>query len=337
MGSGKGAPEYWVARVKPGRIMFEIDGVNQDIAREVEQVSATEDATIVADLADAAPIVRFVNLVLQQAVQDRASDIHFEPFENEFRIRYRVDGALYEMSPPPKHLAIPVVSRIKVMSNLNIAERRMPQDGRIELNVGGNPVDMRVSILPTLFGESVVIRVLDRTVVSLDLDKIGMPQFMLTEFRRLIQKPNGIMLVTEGCFSMDADSPDLAALHALAQAYQALLVVDVAHDLGALGPGGQAGAVAGAPGGHAGVLVQALGLATAAAGAAAGPDRRPGGQLALGAAEALTCGAGLPVAAGAGRSARRGGALRHARPCRAWPLRAVAGAGAVHRLAGTAP
>jgi type IV pilus assembly protein PilB len=129
-------------------------------------------------------------------IKDRASDIHFEPFEDEYKMRYRCDGVLYEMVPPPRHLATAISSRIKVMSNLDIAERRLPQDGRIELNVGGNQVDMRVSVLPTLFGESVVIRILDRTVVQLDLDKIGMEEDMLADFRQLIKKPNGIILIT---------------------------------------------------------------------------------------------------------------------------------------------
>ena len=116
-------------------------------------------------MADAAPVRKLLNMVLLLAIKDKASDIHFEPFEDEYKMRYRCDGVLYEMVPPPRHLATAITSRIKVMSNLDIAERRLPQDGRIELNVGGNPVDMRVSILPTMFGESVVIRVLDRTVV----------------------------------------------------------------------------------------------------------------------------------------------------------------------------
>ncbi len=146
--------------------------------------------------ANAAPVVRFVNLVLYQAVQDRASDIHFEPFENEFKIRYRVDGALYEMSPPPKHLALPVTSRIKVISGLNIAERRLPQDGRIQLNVAGRTIDFRVSTLPTQFGESVVLRVLDRSVVSLDLENLGFPDDVFENFGTDITKPNGIMIVT---------------------------------------------------------------------------------------------------------------------------------------------
>ncbi len=116
-------------------------------------------------MADAAPVRKLINMVFLLAIKDQASDIHFEPFEDEYKMRYRCDGVLYEMVPPPRHLAIAIASRIKVMSNLDIAERRLPQDGRIELNVGGNPVDMRVSVLPTMFGESVVIRVLDRSVV----------------------------------------------------------------------------------------------------------------------------------------------------------------------------
>src|SRR5437773_2316632 len=135
-------------------------------------------------------------MVLLMAIRDHASDVHFEPFEDEYKMRYRCDGVLYEMVPPPRHLATAIASRIKVMSNLDIAERRMPQDGRIELNVGGNPVDMRVSVLPTLFGESVVIRVLDRTNVGLSLDRIGMPPDLLAQFRAIIKKPNGIVLVT---------------------------------------------------------------------------------------------------------------------------------------------
>ena len=113
-------------------------------------------------------------MVLLLAIKDHASDLHFEPFEDEFHIRIKADGVLYEMVPPPRHLAFAITTRIKVMANLDIAERRMPQDGRIELTVGGHPVDLRVSVLPTMFGESVVMRVLDRSVVSLDLDKVGM-------------------------------------------------------------------------------------------------------------------------------------------------------------------
>ncbi|MDB4731943.1 ATPase, T2SS/T4P/T4SS family, partial [bacterium] len=142
------------------------------------------------------PIRKLLNMVMLLAIKDQASDIHFEPFEDEFKIRVRADGVLYEMVPPPRHLAAAIVSRIKVMANLDIAERRMPQDGRIELNVGGNPVDLRVSVLPTMFGEAVVMRILDRTVVQLDLNKIGMPADTLTRFREMIFRSNGIVLVT---------------------------------------------------------------------------------------------------------------------------------------------
>ena len=154
------------------------------------------DEKQMAEAASSAPVVRFVNLVLNQAVQARASDIHFEPFEKEFKIRYRVDGALYEMTAPPRNLATPVISRIKVMSNLNIAERRLPQDGRIELPVGNRVIDLRVSCLPTQFGESVVLRVLDRSVVSLDLENLGMPDDVYNNIGEDIDKPNGIVIVT---------------------------------------------------------------------------------------------------------------------------------------------
>jgi type IV pilus assembly protein PilB len=146
--------------------------------------------------ANSTPIIRYVDLVLYQAIQDRASDIHFEPFETEFKIRYRVDGALYEMSPPPRHLAMPVISRIKVMSNLNIAERRLPQDGRIQKHIAGRQVDMRVSTLPTQFGESVVLRVLDRSAVKLDLETLGMPPYIYGYICKTIELPNGIFIVT---------------------------------------------------------------------------------------------------------------------------------------------
>ncbi len=142
------------------------------------------------------PVVKFVNLILMQAVQDRASDIHFEPFEDEFKIRYRVDGALYEMSPPPKSLASPVTSRLKVMANLNISEKRMPQDGRISVNIAGKQIDLRMSTLPTAFGESVVLRVLDRSAVNLELESLGLPKFAFDYTIETINQPNGIFAVT---------------------------------------------------------------------------------------------------------------------------------------------
>jgi len=155
---------------------------------ELLQLREDDGATVEA-AANATPI-------LYQAIQDRASDIHFEPFENEFKIRYRVDGALYEMSPPPRHLALPVISRVKVMANMNIAERRLPQDGRIQKYIAGRSVDLRASTLPTQFGESLVLRVLDRTIVNLDLEALGMPDYIHDFLLEVIHRPNGIFIAT---------------------------------------------------------------------------------------------------------------------------------------------
>jgi type IV pilus assembly protein PilB len=165
-------------------------------AGELLALRGTDDTSAVEAEANATPIIRFVDLILFQAIQDRASDIHFEPFENEFKIRYRVDGALYEMAPPPRHLALPVISRVKVMANMNIAERRLPQDGRIQKNIAGRSVDLRVSTLPTQFGESVVLRVLDRSTVNLDLEALGLPDYIHAYIIEIINRPNGIFIVT---------------------------------------------------------------------------------------------------------------------------------------------
>ncbi|GIW71372.1 MAG: type IV fimbrial assembly protein PilB [Planctomycetota bacterium] len=146
--------------------------------------------------ANSTPVVKLLNLILLQAIKDRASDIHIEPFENELKVRYRIDGVLYEMMPPPAHLAPALASRVKVMAKLDISETRLPQDGRIELNIGGRPVDLRVSTLPTMFGESVVMRILDRSNVSLDLDRIGLRPDEYQILTALLEKPNGIILVT---------------------------------------------------------------------------------------------------------------------------------------------
>ena len=163
---------------------------------ELMQLREGDGATGAEAEASATPIIRFVDLILYQAIQDRASDIHFEPFENEFKIRYRVDGALYEMAPPPRHLALPVISRVKVMASMNIAERRLPQDGRIQKNIAGRNVDLRVSTLPTQFGESVVLRVLDRSTVNLDLEMLGMPDYIHDYILEVINRPNGIFIAT---------------------------------------------------------------------------------------------------------------------------------------------
>ncbi len=176
-------------------------GSDKEIAREVSEVGEGANDQQVTELANEVPIVKFVNVILQQAVQDRASDIHFEPFETEFRIRYRVDGALYEMAPPPKHLALPVISRLKVMAGLNISERRMPQDGRITVFIGGRQIDLRMSTLPTAFGESVVLRVLDRSSVNLEIEALGLPKSVYEFVGEVILRPNGIFVVTgpTGC------------------------------------------------------------------------------------------------------------------------------------------
>ncbi len=178
----------------------------EDVVKQIEtdkglsQYSHRNENTIdleaIEEMAEAAPVRKLLNMVLLLSIKDKASDIHFEPFEEEYKMRYRVDGVLYELVPPPRHLAPAIASRIKVMANLDIAERRLPQDGRIELAIGGNQIDIRVSTLPTLFGESVVLRILDRTVVQLDLNRIGMPADTLVIWRELIHKPNGIVLVT---------------------------------------------------------------------------------------------------------------------------------------------
>ncbi len=184
-------------------------GENESVESLLEEIEAeaggidlptgsteTIDLESIEEMAGAAPVRRLLNLVLLQAIKDRASDIHFEPFEDEFKIRYRIDGVLYEMVPPPKHLSLAITSRIKVMANLDIAERRMPQDGRIELNVKDRQVDLRVSTLPTMFGESVVMRVLDRSSVSLDLNRLGLREDDLEVVREHFYKPHGIVLVT---------------------------------------------------------------------------------------------------------------------------------------------
>jgi type IV pilus assembly protein PilB len=171
---------------------------DQELKKAAESMNADGpiDLTSMEQLADSAPVRKLLNMVLLYAIKDHASDIHLEPFEEEFRIRIKADGVLYEMVPPPRHLAFAITTRIKVMANLDIAERRLPQDGRIELSVGGHPVDLRVSVLPTLFGESVVMRVLDRSVVSLDLRKVGMDAATMKEFKEVLNRPNGIVLVT---------------------------------------------------------------------------------------------------------------------------------------------
>jgi type IV pilus assembly protein PilB len=176
-----------------------VEAVINEMGPAAEWVSEGQENIDLEDIramSESQPVKKLLNLVLLQAIRDKASDIHFEPFEDEFKMRYRIDGVLYEMVPPPRHIALAVASRIKVMSNLDIAERRVPQDGRIELTVGGKPVDLRVSVLPTMFGESVVMRVLDRSQVELDIKKIGLRDEEQKVIDNLIHKPNGIVIVT---------------------------------------------------------------------------------------------------------------------------------------------
>jgi type IV pilus assembly protein PilB len=179
-----------ISEIQGDSFLAEFAGRNQSI-----------DLDELKELSESNPIKKLLNLVLLQAIRDKASDIHFEPFENEYKMRYRIDGVLYEMIPPPKHIAAALSSRIKVMANLDIAERRLPQDGRISLTVQGNPVDLRVSVLPTMFGESVVLRVLDRSQISLDLGKLGLREEDRKMVQQLIRRPNGIVIVTgpTGC------------------------------------------------------------------------------------------------------------------------------------------
>jgi type IV pilus assembly protein PilB len=171
---------------------------DEELAKAANLVEGEDalDLASVEALSESAPVRKLLNMVFLLGIKDHASDLHFEPFEDEFKIRIKADGTLYEMVPPPRHFATAITTRIKVMANLDIAERRLPQDGRIRLTVGGHPIDLRVSVLPTMFGESVVCRILDKSVVMLDLENVGMPDHLLVDFRKIIQLPNGIVLVT---------------------------------------------------------------------------------------------------------------------------------------------
>jgi type IV pilus assembly protein PilB len=170
-----------------------IDEFGMEIEALEEEGALDED---IAKAADSKPVVRFLQLVLKRGVTDQASDLHFEPYEDAFRVRYRVDGVLYEIESPPKQLAAAIIARIKIVSNLNIGETRLPQDGRIETKIDGRPVDLRVSIVPTKFGESAVLRILDKSVVSLDLNNLRLSNQEVVMFQRIISRPSGIILVT---------------------------------------------------------------------------------------------------------------------------------------------
>jgi general secretion pathway protein E len=183
---------YGSASSTLGRIIEGIDEDNIDsLSDEIEDIEQLKD------LASEAPVIRLVNLLISKAIENRASDIHIEPFEKDLKVRYRIDGILHDVEAPPKKLKAALISRVKIMSKLNIAERRLPQDGRIKLKVLGRDIDLRVSTLPTLYGESVVMRILDKSNTSLyDIRRLGFPEDSLREFESLIHRPHGIFLVT---------------------------------------------------------------------------------------------------------------------------------------------
>ena len=178
---------YGQGRSAMGAIVENADG---------EATADLDDVEHLRDLASEAPVIRLVNLVIQRAVELRASDIHIEPFENRLKVRYRIDGVLEEGESPPANLTAAVISRIKIMARLNIAERRLPQDGRIMLRVQGKELDLRVSTVPTAHGESVVMRLLDRETVVFDFKKLGFTDAFLPQFQKVLQQPHGILLVT---------------------------------------------------------------------------------------------------------------------------------------------
>jgi general secretion pathway protein E len=175
-----------------GRIVEGFEGGALDSLSE-----EMEDIEHLKDLASEAPVIRLVNLIISRAIERRASDIHIEPFEKDLKVRYRIDGVLYDVESPPKKLKAAVISRIKIMARLNIAERRIPQDGRIKMRVLGRDIDLRVSTLPTMYGESVVMRILDKSNTQIyDLERLGFSSEMLVRFKELIARPHGIILVT---------------------------------------------------------------------------------------------------------------------------------------------
>jgi type IV pilus assembly protein PilB len=171
-------------------------GEETSLADAIAQAAKATRGADVESAAQSTPVVRLLNSILHRAVRDRASDVHFEVFDDVFRIRYRVDGSLYEIEAPPAHLALPLVARVKVMSDLDITETRLPQDGRIELSIDGRPVDLRVATLPSIAGEGCVLRVLDRSAVSLDLAALGLKPDEESRLKRLCELPHGIVLVT---------------------------------------------------------------------------------------------------------------------------------------------
>jgi general secretion pathway protein E len=195
--AGKETEILWAIEQNYGVGNTSMEKIIEDIDRAPEsQAEDEENVDHLRDMASEGPVIRLVNLIITRAIETRASDIHFEPFEDTFRVRYRIDGVLHDVESPPKRLQAAIVSRVKIMAKLNIAERRLPQDGRIMLRVRGKEIDFRVSTVPTIHGESIVLRILDKGSIVLDIDKIGFQADMLKEFKELIQRPHGIILVT---------------------------------------------------------------------------------------------------------------------------------------------
>jgi type IV pilus assembly protein PilB len=172
------------------------EGVGADALELVDRGAQKVDITELGEEAGEAPVIRFVNLILADAIRKRASDIHLEPYEKVFRVRYRIDGVLHDVMAPPKQMEAAILSRVKIMANMDIAERRLPQDGRISVKFSSKEVDLRVSSLPTIFGEKIVMRILDKSGVVLDLQKLGFEEDDLERFRKIIQTPYGMILVT---------------------------------------------------------------------------------------------------------------------------------------------
>jgi len=175
---------------------YSTDAAQTAIAHEVEGGVDEEDVAHLRDMASEVPVIRLVNQMLVRALESRASDVHIEPFENQLKVRYRIDGILHEVEPPPRQLRAAVVSRLKILAQLNIAERRLPQDGRIKIRLAGKDVDLRISTIPTLYGESVVIRLLERGQIFTELEALGFPPEILQQFNDMIARPHGMILVT---------------------------------------------------------------------------------------------------------------------------------------------
>jgi type IV pilus assembly protein PilB len=185
--------KYYDKATDLDEVMADFDDADFEVVNEDEQIDVNE----LGKAAEDAPVVKLVNLILTDAVKKNASDIHVEPYEKDFRVRYRIDGVLYEVMRPPKKLRNPLTSRIKIMADLDIAERRLPQDGRIKLKMGRNKeMDYRVSVLPTLFGEKIVMRLLDKSNLQLDMTKLGFEVDQLKDFKQAIYLPYGMVLVT---------------------------------------------------------------------------------------------------------------------------------------------